>query len=115
MTNKLAEEITAPITHSTEQFLDLLHGQRWWFGAAVLPAIDSWICDAEFSCEFLLSEPGSFPKLTDQSGNVCLTIQCLAPFKSETGLNESVLITHDLSNDISYAKRLYCQIVFLVS
>jgi hypothetical protein len=112
MSGKLSEEIAAPITHTSEQFLDLLHSQRRWSGAAVFPSVDGREGHAELGREFFLGEPGSFPKLTDQSGNVCLTIQCIAPFRSEKGLNKSEFITRDMSDDISYAKRLYCQIVF---
>lgn len=109
------QQISTVIAHTAQQILEPLHGQGRRLGAAVFPSVDGRKGDAELGGEFFLGKARSLPKLTDQSGNVCLTIQFCSPFRSNTGPNESEFITRDLSDDISYAKRLYCQIVFRVS
>jgi hypothetical protein len=82
---KLAKEVAAPAPHFSKQLFNLLDGQRGWFRTAMLPTANGGERSTEFRREFFLSKTCSLSKFTNQLGNVCLTIQPLAPFRTIAG------------------------------
>jgi hypothetical protein len=90
------KEVSTLSAQIAEQVLYLFHGKRRGFGATVFPTVDGGKGDAELGGELFLSEPGSVPEFTDQSGDVSLGIQSWAPFRKDRDLIESQFIMYEI-------------------
>ena len=77
----LPGKVVAFITQFAEHVLNLFQSKRRRPGSTMFPPADGRKRDAELGREFLLTQPGAFPNLPNQTGYVIADMQLFSPLK----------------------------------